>query len=308
MYHRTRSSCASYDTASTAVYSLSRSTSWSGMTAVESVGRCKYPTAPKQAFPVVVEAIELAHTALPPTYPMSSAPSTLRPARPTRPFPGVDPNLCADTRFPPPHRFRFSTYEPARPPTALSCFSSSTTHKEKSLLRRAITHSLAHIRNLSSGSLQRVRSLSRRAGCRRASVYDPKFVALDNLPDKLEPASPPDHRSASRVSRVILQVPRAEPLLPAVLAAAEDVKLENVNLTAAISELAQIVTPGERARASLAYPLAGSREASRPDSQLLPPIDFSAPPSKCRPPLPADFGGPVVTCSRRASRPQFTYI
>jgi hypothetical protein len=195
----------------------------------------------------------------------------------------------------------------ARRRTVSAAFTSSP-DKDKNLLRRALHNGVAHVRTLSSGSLERLRTLSRRTGCRRASVYDPKFAAPDTLPTKLEPASPPKPRSTSRVSRVILQVPRAEPLLPAVLAAADEVTLDDVNLSLAIAELALIVTPGEKATKSLMYPLDETREASRPDSQLLPDIDYSVPPPKRRPPIPSDFGGPLVSCSRRASRPLFTYI
>ncbi|BEI80855.1 hypothetical protein CcaverHIS002_0200150 [Cutaneotrichosporon cavernicola] len=319
MYHTTRSSGSSYDTVTTATSALSRSTSWSGMTAVESLSRGKYPAAPKLAFPTVPEASELSSVS---PVPVVSSTFTYSPAdkptRPLRPLPSLEVPAQADRRHPLPEQFRFSNYEQTRQDTwthtlsTLSKTCSTYPDREKSLLRRVMKNSVTHVRTLSSGSLERIRSLSRRAGCRRTSVYDPKFIVPDTLPTQLEPAwpawPPSHHRNTSRISRVILQVPPSEPLLPAVLAAADDVTVNDVNLRVAVAKIALMATPSETATYTKLAPLNGEREASRPDSQLLPCIDFSVPPVKCRPSLPPDFRGPLVTCSRRASRPLFTYI
>lgn len=316
------------DTTTTAVSTLSRQSSWSGKTAVATLaGRpstAKYPATPKLPFPTVLETdLELGpncpnsptSATFPPPPTTTSPPA--KPSRPSRPFPSVDLTFVRgskDSKPPPPEQFWFSGQSQAQASvprldkrTATAVFATSP-DKGKGLLRRALDTSISHVRTLSTGSLARIRSLSRRTGCRRASVYEPPFVTPDTLPTKLEPASPPPHRQTSRMSRVILQVPRAEPLLPAVLQAADD-----VSLALALAELTFIVTPRKKTEKRISCEFEAKLGAARPDSQLLPAsIDFALPALRRRESVPTDFGPqmgrPVVSCSRRASRPVWTYI
>lgn len=242
-----------------------------------------------------------------------------KPCRPSRPFPILDlPSSVNMTSPPPPEQFWFasqskSTQASARRHVDRRAATGSfmrASDKDKSFLRRAINYSVSHARTLSSGSLNCVRAVSRRAVCtRRASVYDVNLAAPDTLPTRLEPAEPEAvHRQSSRVSRVILQVPRTEPLLPAVLQAADDVALK-----LALAELAHIVTPGESEGEGGIGRQDGKQEAARPDSQLLPSdLDCTKPSMPRSATLPARISsvitGPVVSCSRRASRPVWAYI
>ncbi|GMK56432.1 hypothetical protein CspeluHIS016_0302720 [Cutaneotrichosporon spelunceum] len=304
MYHKTRSSCSSYDTVTTAVSGLSQSTSWSGTTTVDSVGRGRYPAVPKLAFPTVLEAGELDS----PTHVNSASHTSSQvPARrPTRPSGSF--SFPPDCNSPPSKQLRFSINERAHLQawSSASSLACSTSLKEKGLLRRLLKDSFAQVRTLSSGSLSRLRSLSCHAGCSRASVYDPVSVVPGSPPTILEPASAPSCNT-NPISRLILQMPPAEPLLPAVLAAGEDVALDVVDASLSIVELGLVIT-AEGAYNTKLPASDREREASHPDSEILPSNRFDVFRRKQRPSLPPSLYGPLVTSSRRDSRPQFTYI